>query len=94
MKIKKIFFVKFQMAQDMNTLKEGVVDDNILLNSLHSFHPIAEQQLRKFVGRQPFVASLRDPDMFGAAANMSVHGESKFKYDICFCMQSSPFFYL
>ncbi|KAL3985004.1 Autophagy protein Apg9 family protein [Acanthocheilonema viteae] len=69
--------IKDRMAQDMNTLKEGVVDDNILLNSLHFFHPIAEQQLRKFVGRQPFIASLHDPDLLAAAANMSLHGEKK-----------------
>ncbi|CAG9539570.1 unnamed protein product [Cercopithifilaria johnstoni] len=69
--------IRDRMAQDMNTLKEGVVDDNILLNSLHSFHPIAEQQLRNFIGRQPFVASLHDLDLFGATMNMSLHGQRK-----------------
>lgn len=69
------------MTQDMNTLKEGIVDDNILLNSLHSLNPIAEQQLRKFVGRQPFFASLHDPDLLSAAVNIS---ESKFKYNSWF----------
>lgn len=72
------------MAQDINTLKEGIMDDNMLLNSLHSFHPIAEQQLGKFVGRQSFVASLYDPDLFGATANISLRGESKCKCGPCF----------
>ncbi|EJD74234.1 autophagy protein Apg9 containing protein [Loa loa] len=70
--------IRDRMAHDMNTLREGVVvDDNMLLNSLHSFNPIAEQELRKFVGRQPFIASLCDPDLSGALANMSLHGEKK-----------------
>ncbi|VDP15408.1 unnamed protein product [Onchocerca flexuosa] len=73
--------IRDRMAQDMNALKEGIVDDNILLNSLHSFHPISEQQFRKFVGRQPFAASLRDPNLFDTAANVYLYGESKFRYD-------------
>uniref|UniRef100_A0A8R1TV41 Autophagy-related protein 9 n=1 Tax=Onchocerca volvulus TaxID=6282 RepID=A0A8R1TV41_ONCVO len=69
--------IRDRMAQDMNALKEGIVDDNILLNSLHSFHPISEQQFRKFVGRQPFAASLRDHNLFDGAANVYLYGERK-----------------
>ncbi|VDK87483.1 unnamed protein product [Onchocerca ochengi] len=69
--------IRDRMAQDMNALKEGIVDDNILLNSLHSFHPISEQQFKKFVGRQPFAASLRDHNLFDGAANVYLYGERK-----------------
>nr|CDQ07182.1 Bm11445 [Brugia malayi] len=66
------------MTQDLYTLKDGVVmDDNILLNSLHSFNFNTDQQLRRFIGGQPSFVSFRNPDLFSGAANMSLHGERK-----------------
>ncbi|KAM3717681.1 Autophagy-related protein 9A [Dirofilaria immitis] len=69
--------IRDRIAHDINALKEGIMDDNVLLNSLHSFHSTSEQQHRKFIGRQPFLASLHDPDLFDAIANASLHGERK-----------------
>uniref|UniRef100_A0A915Q3D9 Autophagy-related protein 9 n=1 Tax=Setaria digitata TaxID=48799 RepID=A0A915Q3D9_9BILA len=69
--------IRDRMEQDMNALKEGVMDDNILLSSLHSFNPISEQHLRKRVGRQSFIPSLCNPDLFGATTNVSLHSEKK-----------------
>ncbi|VIO97685.1 Autophagy protein Apg9 containing protein [Brugia malayi] len=70
--------IRSRMTQDINTLKDGVVmDDNILLNSLHSFNFNTDQQLRRFIGGQPSFVSFRNPDLFSGAANMSLHGERK-----------------
>ncbi|VDM98324.1 unnamed protein product [Thelazia callipaeda] len=68
--------IRNRMEHDMNTLRNGNVDNNMLLESIHSVHPfihMEQQRWRKLRSYQPFIASLYDSDFLGTPSRLFFH---------------------